>query len=94
VRRTQELSSKDALSQLHEINTTLNSLLDHVTMFASWWSGIVTSLLTVKNSVARLNFSRIEKGRVGLLQQRWAVIASQYRSYSHEVSECIPPICM
>jgi hypothetical protein len=87
VRETRELSSKDALSQLHEINNTLASLLDHVTAFTSWWSSIVTLLVTVKSGVAQLDSSKLEKSRMTLIQERWADIANQYRTYAREVSE-------
>jgi hypothetical protein len=62
-------------------------LLDHVTAFTSWWSTIVTLLITLKSGVAQLHSSKLEKSRMALIQERWADIANQYRSYAREVSE-------
>ena len=84
-RVTQELSGQEALSQLHGVNTALNGLLEHVTVFVSWWSDIVGHLVALKNNVTGPGFLRLETSRLTLIKERWIFVADQYRCYAREV---------
>jgi len=60
-------------------------ILQHVNMFASWWSNIETQLLNIKANVERFGASKLDPYMVEMIQKRWDKIANQYRAYISEV---------
>ncbi|TFK42196.1 hypothetical protein BDQ12DRAFT_710469 [Crucibulum laeve] len=86
-RDQQIISYHGVCTQLERAYTEMETLLQHVSSFANWWTDMDTQLLSIKQRIDEHGSSALNPRELTHLQSHWQTVAKRYNDYILEISK-------